>query len=77
MEKCPLCGGDKTEGHTTYSLDLGFGIVVVRQVPARVCAQCGEEWIDSETAQKLETIVERVRSQHNEVEVLQYKEVAK
>ena len=77
MEKCPLCGGDKTEGRTTYSVDLGFGVVVVRQVPALVCAQCGEEWIDPETARKLETIVERVRSQHNEVEVLQYKEVAK
>ncbi len=76
MEICPLCGGSKKKGCTTYSVDLGFGIVVVRQVPAQVCAQCGEEWIESETAQKLEAIVERVKSQHNEVEVLQYKEIA-
>jgi len=43
MERCPLCGGDKKQGQATYTVDLGFGVVVVRNVPAKVCSQCGEE----------------------------------
>ncbi len=39
--QCPLCGGNKSEGKTTFTTDLGFGVVVVRDVPATVCAQCG------------------------------------
>jgi len=40
---CALCGGRRIEGSTTFSADLGFGVVAVRNVPALVCAQCGEE----------------------------------
>jgi len=54
---CPLCGGPKTPGTTTFTADLGTGVVAVRHVRATVCAQCGEEWIDNETARKLESIV--------------------
>jgi len=38
-DKCPLCGGAKKEGKTTFTVDLGFGVVVVRDVPATVCSQ--------------------------------------
>ncbi|MBU4349363.1 YgiT-type zinc finger protein [bacterium] len=31
------------------SVDLKFGVVVVKKVLAKVCSQCGEEWIDSKT----------------------------
>ncbi|MDR4509847.1 MAG: YgiT-type zinc finger protein [Candidatus Brocadiaceae bacterium] len=34
---CPLCGGKKQAGKTTFTVDLGFGVVVVREVPATVC----------------------------------------
>ena len=39
---CPLCGGNKTSGKTTFTADLGSGVVVVRRVQATVCSQCGE-----------------------------------
>lgn len=53
---CPLCGGAKKPGKTTYSVDLGFGVVVVRNVSATLCDQCGETWIDPETAKNLDSI---------------------
>ena len=34
------------EGKTTFTVDLGFGVVVVRDVPATVCSQCGADWIE-------------------------------
>ena len=75
MEICPLCGGDKKEGHTTYSVDLGFGVVVVRDVPAKVCSQCGEEWIDAQVARQLEEIVNSARDKHPQLEVLPFQKV--
>ena len=66
---CPLCGGSKTDGTTTFTADLGSGVVVVRRVRATVCSQCGEEWIDDAAARRLEQVVNEARLQHREVEV--------
>ncbi len=66
---CPLCGGHKAPGMTTFSADIGTGVVVVRHVLATVCTQCGEEWIDHETACKLERIVTDARAKGGLVEV--------
>ena len=54
---------------TTFSADIGTGVVVVRHVGATVCTQCGEEWIDNETARKLECIVTDARAKGGLVEV--------
>ena len=67
---CPICGGNRAPGKTTYSVDLGFGVVVVRDVPAMVCEQCGEEWIDDAVAEKLEEIVDDARERRQQVAVV-------
>ncbi|MBI3245575.1 MAG: type II toxin-antitoxin system MqsA family antitoxin [Deltaproteobacteria bacterium] len=66
---CPLCGGAKEPGSTTFTVDLGFGVVVVRQVPATVCTQCGSDWISDEVAERLEKIVADARGRRLQVEV--------
>jgi YgiT-type zinc finger domain-containing protein len=68
-DRCPLCGGSKKPGLTTFTVDLGFGVVVVREVPASVCSQCGADWIDDSVASKLEEIVNDARQKHHIVEV--------
>lgn len=68
-DTCPLCRGTKKEGKTTFTADLGFGVVVVREVPATVCSQCGADWIGDAIAEKLEKIVENARRKHHLVEV--------
>ena len=68
-DQCPLCGGQKTAGTTTFTADLGSGVVVVRRVRATLCAQCGEEWIDNDAARELERIVADARERRHEVEV--------
>lgn len=67
--KCPLCGGVKSAGMTTFTADLGFGIVVVRHGPATVCAQCGADWIEDSIAARLEEIVDDARKKHHMVEI--------
>lgn len=70
--QCPLCAGNKIDGSTTYTVDLGFGVVVVRNVPAKICKQCGEEWIDASVARSLENIVVSAKAKHSLVEVVGY-----
>lgn len=67
---CPIChGGHKQPGTTTFTVDLGFGVGVVREVPAQVCDLCGTDWIEDPVAEKLDRIVERARQNHPVVEV--------
>jgi YgiT-type zinc finger domain-containing protein len=61
---CPLCGGSKRPGTTTFTAELGFGVVVIRNVPALVCAQCGTDWIADEVAARIEELVEGARKRH-------------
>lgn len=70
--KCPLCGGDKKPGRTMFSADLGFGVVVVRDVPATVCSQCGADWIDDDTAERVGEVVNDAREKHHMVEVTSF-----
>jgi YgiT-type zinc finger domain-containing protein len=67
---CPLCGGTKTPGKTTFTADLGFGVVVIRDVPATVCSQCGADWIADSTAEEVEALVEEARQKHRQVEII-------
>ena len=66
---CPLCGGSKRAGTTTFTAELGFGVVVVRNVPALVCAQCGADRIADEVAARIEELVEDARKKRYQVEV--------
>jgi len=67
---CPLCGGTRSPGRVTFSADLGAGVVVIRQVPATVCDQCGEDWIDDATAADLEQRTMDARRRGAQVEVV-------
>lgn len=67
---CPLCKGTKKQGKTTFTVDLGFGVIVVRDVPATVCSQCGADWISDSIAEKLEKIVEEAKQKHHQLEVV-------
>jgi YgiT-type zinc finger domain-containing protein len=67
---CALCGGTPKPGTTTFTAELGFGVVVVRNVPAMVCPQCGSDWIDDTVAERLEQIVDEARHRRAQVEVV-------
>lgn len=70
--RCPLCNGYKVDSTTTFTVDLDFGVVVVRHVPAVVCEQCGSEWIDDNNADKLEKIVQSAKKKQSMVEVSEF-----
>ncbi len=73
---CPICGGVRESGSTTFTVDYKSGVLVVRNVPAEVCSQCGEDWIADDIATKLQSVTEIARSEKRQVEVLDFELVA-
>ncbi|MBL0708830.1 MAG: type II toxin-antitoxin system MqsA family antitoxin [Sulfurimonas sp.] len=71
-DRCPICQGYKVKATTTFTVDLDFGVVVVRHVPATVCEQCSTEWIDDQNAEKLEELIIQAKSKHSMVEISEF-----
>jgi len=69
---CPICGGTRRAGSTTFTIDYKSGVLVVRNVPADVCSQCGEEWIADDIASKLQAVSEGARTEKRQVEVVDF-----
>jgi len=57
---CFLCKGDMESGLTTHTVDLKSCIVIIRDVPAMVCTQCGEVWYNGTVTREVEKIVDAV-----------------
>lgn len=70
---CVICRhGETREGTATVTLERKGVTLVIRSVPARVCDNCGEEYVDDDTASRLlELLDEAVRS-GVEVDVRRY-----
>lgn len=72
---CPLYKGLKKAGRALFSVDMGFGVVVARHVPATMCDQCGAEWFSDSVAARLVSIVSRARARKALVEVTTLEEL--
>jgi YgiT-type zinc finger domain-containing protein len=61
---CVICKyGETRSGTATITLERGNATVVIKGVPARVCKNCGEEYIEEGiTTRLLKTAEEAARS---------------
>jgi len=62
---CPMCGGDQHPGTTTFTVDRKTVLIVVRNVPAIVCRQCGKAW-----SEELEKIITEASAKRRQLEVI-------
>jgi len=70
---CVLCkNGETRPGRVTVTLERGKTVVVVRDVPADVCENCGEYYLDSSVAQEVYQRAEAAVARNAEVEILHY-----
>ncbi|WAM37147.1 type II toxin-antitoxin system MqsA family antitoxin [Caldicellulosiruptor acetigenus] len=74
--RCPLCGGELREGRVNHVVDIEGRTIIVKNVPALVCEQCGESYIEDEVAIKLEKIVNKLLENKTEITVANYWEIA-
>lgn len=72
MTNCFFCKGDMKAATTTHVVDLTSCIVIIKNVPCVMCAQCGEVFYDDSVASRLEEIVGSLQSKHTEIAVVNY-----
>ena len=74
---CFMCKGMVQDGFSTFTADMCGCIVVIKNVPSRVCGQCGEASYSAEVAQRLEQIARNITgSASAEIAVVSYSEKA-
>ena len=71
--KCVVCKkGETKPGRTTVTLEKDGTTLVFKSVPARVCAICGEAYVDEEITQRLLKSAEDAARSGIQVEIRQY-----
>ena len=73
---CAFCGGRATEGAATVPFVFEKTIVVMRDVPAFVCEECGEPFVSGRIADAVTEVLTRLRSLGIEVSVISYSDIA-
>ena len=74
---CFMCKGIEHDGFSTFTADMGKCIVIIKNVPSRICGQCGEVSYSDKTALRLEQIVHSITGPAGaEIAVVSYTEQA-
>ena len=73
---CPHCGFESNKNITTYTVDLGEVLVVIRRVPCYQCEHCGETVYDADVFRNIEKIVNAAKALKQEISIVDYKNVA-
>jgi YgiT-type zinc finger domain-containing protein len=71
--KCVICKSGETQpGTATVILEREGMTLVIQGVPARVCANCGEEYVDEETSDRLLKTAEEAAQAGVRLDVREY-----
>ena len=74
--KCTICKQAETvPGNTTVTLERGGLTLVIKNVPARVCSNCGEAYTDERTTADLLITAEQMAAAGALVDIRQYSAV--
>lgn len=58
---CAVCGGKLTATTITHEERRGDKLYLFQNVPAQVCDQCGEVWIEEKVLQEIDVLIESGR----------------
>jgi len=71
--KCLLCKhGDTQSGEVTVTLQRGETTVIIKQVPAEVCRNCGEYYLSEQISKRILAMAEEAVRKGAEVEILRF-----
>ncbi len=71
--KCVICKiGETREGIVTVTLQRDMSIIIIKNVPAEVCENCGEYYLSEKVTDTVLQIAEKAAENKPEVEILQY-----
>jgi len=59
-EFCDFCGGELRPGRKDLEFKAVGKVVLCRDLPANICCQCGEAYLDAEISEKVEKFLKKV-----------------
>ena len=76
FKTCFYCKGNIESSTTTYMTDYQGCYIIIKNVPCEKCSQCGEEYLNGETLERIEEIIQKVKGMLTEIAVVDYKQTA-
>ena len=71
--KCMICKhGETKQGITTVTLEKGSSTIIFKEVPAQICDNCGEKYIDDSTTKELLNKARKIVNNGVEVDIRKY-----
>ena len=71
--RCILCKqGNTKSGMVTVTLQRGYTTVIIKGVPAQVCENCGEYYLNDEITERVLSMAEEAVKKNVEVEILRF-----
>lgn len=71
--KCVICkSGETNEGQTTVTLNRGQSTIIIKDVPAQICENCGEYYLSEDVSAQVMAMAENAVKQNAEVEILRF-----
>ena len=76
MMNCFRCDGNAEPSLKTHAVVLDKSVIIVKNVPALVCKQCGEVYFSDNVMQNLEFIIDKLEVLIKEVAIVDYADSA-
>ena len=73
---CFRCKGNVEPKNKTHAITLDECVIIIKNVPALVCKQCGEAYFSDDVMQNLEAITDKLEHFIKEVAIVDYSESA-
>lgn len=74
--RCMKCGNETYESSTTEAIEMGFGVLVIRNIPCHKCDECDEVFYSGDVALRIEKISNAVKALAQEVTIVDYENAA-
>jgi YgiT-type zinc finger domain-containing protein len=69
---CFQCKGETENRYKTHAAVLDNCVIIIKNVPALVCVQCGEVYFSDNVMQSLEIITDKLEGMIREVAIVNY-----
>ncbi|MCC6095773.1 MAG: YgiT-type zinc finger protein [Eubacterium sp.] len=72
--KCIKCGSDLFESTTTEAIELGNGLLIIRNIPCYKCKECDEIFYTGDVAQRIEEITDQVKKTLSNLTIIDFRQ---
>ncbi|EID84859.1 YgiT-type zinc finger domain-containing protein [Treponema sp. JC4] len=70
--KCIRCGNETYKSTTTEAIELGNGVLVIRNIPCYKCEVCDEIHFTGDVVKQLENIIALAKKQMQQFSVIDF-----